>query len=150
MQVKLLNYRSFWFEIQKNQSRIIMIKKFIRKITKSIAANIALEYPNYQNETELLALGSMLSKQQYLLNFDDINDYEFKIFSQWGDDGIIQYLVKNISISNKFFVEFGVEDYVESNTRFLMINNNWSGFVMDGSSEAITSLKNKNWYWKYD
>jgi hypothetical protein len=84
-----------------------------------------------------------------LLNSLCFNDYEFKIFSQWGDDGLIQYLIKNIKIENEIFIEFGVEDYSESNTRFLMMNNNWKGFVMDGSEENMNRLQNQRWYWKY-
>jgi len=101
-------------------------------------------------ETKLLAIGNMLSKQQWLLNSKNINDYEFKIFSQFGDDGIIQYLIKNINIKNETFIEFGVEDYLESNTRFLMMNNNWSGFVMDGSTDNMNKLSQQSWYWKYN
>ena len=52
-------------------------------------------------ETRSLALGALLSNQQQSLNSTDINDYEFKIFSQYGDDGIIQYLVKNLNIKIK-------------------------------------------------
>ena len=36
------------------------------------------------------------------------------------EDGIIRYLIDNIKISNNSFVEFGVEDYEESNTRLLL------------------------------
>jgi len=104
----------------------------------------------FSNETEILAIGSLLSNQQNLMSSTNINDYEFKIFSQWGDDGIIQYLIKNIKIKNEIFIEFGVEDYLESNTRFLMMNDNWSGFVMDGSDYAMKNLKNQKWYWKYN
>ncbi len=102
------------------------------------------------NETLLLAIGKMLSNQQCLINSDNINDYEFKIFSQFGEDGIIQYLIKNIYIENNTFIEFGVENYLESNTRFLMMNNNWQGFVMDGSEEKIKSIRQREWYWKYN
>jgi hypothetical protein len=101
------------------------------------------------DETEILAVGALLSKQQWSLNLPRFNDYEFKIFSQWGDDGLIQYLIKNIHIENEIFIEFGVQDYYESTTRFLMMNNNWNGFVMDGSKENITRIKNQSWYWKY-
>jgi hypothetical protein len=83
------------------------------------------------------------------MNSNNINDYEFKIFSQFGDDGIIQYLIKNVAIENDVFIEFGVENYLESNTRFLLMNNNWSGFVMDGSEKVMNSLNNQSWYWKY-
>lgn len=102
------------------------------------------------DETVLLSIGAMLSQQQHLLNSKNINDYEFKIFSQFGDDGIIQFLIKNIDIKNQTFIEFGVEDYMESNTRFLLMNNNWSGFVMDGSQEAMDKLVKRKWYWRHD
>lgn len=101
------------------------------------------------DETQLLALGTLLSKQQYNIDSDNLHDYEFKIFSQWGDDGIIQYLIKHIFIANKTFIEFGVEDYYESNTRFLMMFNNWEGFVMDGSEENMKKLQRQPYYWKY-
>lgn len=79
-----------------------------------------------------------------------LEEVEFKVFSQWGDDGIIQYLIHHIDIPNKTFVEFGVENYTEANTRFLLINNNWSGLIMDGSSENIEYVKKDTISWKYD
>jgi hypothetical protein len=101
-------------------------------------------------ETILLAQGKLLSNQQNFIHSDNINDYEFKIFSQNGEDGIIQYLTKHISIKNKIFIEFGVENYMESNTRFLMMNNNWSGLVIDGSAANINSIRKREWFWRYD
>ena len=122
------------------------MKNFLKKAVRFIKSSA---YILYNGEITLLATGSMLSKQQSLINSNNINDYEFKIFSQFGDDGIIQYLIKNVNIKNEIFVEFGVGNYLESNTRFLLMNNNWTGFVMDGSVEAMNSLKNQSWYWKY-
>lgn len=124
-----------------------MIKKILKKVIKGISHSPEV---SSHSETELLAIGSLLSNQQYLLKSDNINDYEFKIFSQYGDDGIIQYLIKHIKIENTIFIEFGVQDYLESNTRFLMMNNNWTGFVMDGSAAAMKVLSNQNWFWKYN
>ena len=125
-----------------------MIKKTILKIASLINKIMQISDPN-KNMIELIAIGSMLSNQQYSMNSTNINDYEFKIFSQFGDDGIIQYLIKNILIENEIFIEFGVDNYMESNTRFLMMNNNWSGFVMDGSEKSMNYLKDQSWYWKY-
>ena len=34
-----------------------------------------------------------------------------------------------------------MENYTEANTRFLLVNNNWSGLVLDGSSENIEYIK---------
>lgn len=81
---------------------------------------------------------------------DRLEDVEFKAFSQQGEDGIIQYLINSIDIPNKTFVEFGVENYEESNTRFLLLNNNWSGLVLDGSRPNIDYIKNDFIYWMYD
>jgi len=84
--------------------------------------------------------------------YTSIHEAEFKVFSQFGDDGIIQYLVNQIDIppARRRFIEFGVEDYRESNTRFLLLNNNWSGLIFDGSSENINAIKNDPIYWKYE
>lgn len=60
---------------------------------------------------------------------DSLEEVEFQVYSQFGEDGIIQWLIHNVAIEDKTFVEFGVEDYTEANTRFLLMNNNWSGFV---------------------
>lgn len=79
-----------------------------------------------------------------------LKNYEFKVFSQWGEDGIIQHLTQSIEIKNKSFIEFGVEDFHESNCRFLMMKDNWAGFVMDGSPKNIQRLKQSYFYWKHD
>jgi hypothetical protein len=72
---------------------------------------------------------------------------EFRVFSQWGEDGIIQYLIQHVLIERPLFVEFGVENYLESNTRFLLTNNYWSGLVIDGSQENIDYIKRDVIYW---
>jgi len=124
-----------------------MIKSKLKKLASLISPSFQTQY---KDERELLAIGTLLSHQQFTYTSQNFNDYEFKIFSQYGDDGLIQYLIKHIRIENETFIEFGVGDYSESNTRFLLMNNNWSGFVMDGSDENMNKLKTKNWLWKYD
>lgn len=79
-----------------------------------------------------------------------LEEAEFQVFSQFGEDGIIQWLLHHVSIGEKTFIEFGVEDYSEANTRFLLMNNNWTGLVMDGSEENISRLNAWKYLWKYD
>ena len=74
---------------------------------------------------------------------------EFRVYSQWGDDGIIQYLVQTLNIENKKFIEFGVGDYFESNTHFLLVNNNWSGYVIDSSQKCMDIVKDSSLFWRY-
>src|ERR1700761_5359323 len=62
-----------------------------------------------------------------------IQDAEFRVFSQFGEDGIIQFLVERLSgRMDHSFVEFGVQTYREANTLFLLMNNGWRGLVIDG------------------
>jgi hypothetical protein len=96
------------------------------------------------------ALGRIESRQLSNIQSDNLNDYEFRVFSQWGEDGIIQHLIRSVDVPRKYFVEFGVQDYRESNTRFLLVNNNWSGLVMDASAANIERITKDLVYWAYD
>lgn len=78
-----------------------------------------------------------------------LGDYEFKVFSQWGEDGILQHLTTRLEIPNRSFIEFGVEDFFESNCRFLMMKDLWRGFVIDGSAANIARLRRSYFYWMY-
>jgi hypothetical protein len=55
-----------------------------------------------------------------------------------------------LPIENETFIEFGVENYEESNTRFLMLNNNWRGMVLDGCGADIRAIQKDPIYWQYD
>ena len=74
----------------------------------------------------------------------------FGVFSQFDEDGIIQFLISHMEIKNQTFIEFGVEHYEESNTRFLLMNDNWQGLVMDGSEENVDYIKDDRVSRKYD
>jgi hypothetical protein len=64
----------------------------------------------------------------------DLNAAEFRVFSQFGEDGILQWLLHRVEMPARTFVEFGVEDYRESNTRFLVEQADRSGLAIDGGS----------------
>lgn len=99
----------------------------------------------------LEALGKVLTNQvQAKSSISSLHEVEFRVYSQWGDDGIIQWLIHKLPQLPRRFIEFGVDNYLESNTRFLMVNNNWSGLVMDGSAEKIEWLKRRKWFWRHD
>ncbi|MFY0802753.1 hypothetical protein [Peribacillus frigoritolerans] len=73
---------------------------------------------------------------------DNINAYEKKIQSQNGEDGILEELFNRIGTTNKFFVEFGVEEGIECNTSYLSMYKQWSGVLIEGSTESYTRLVN--------
>lgn len=77
-----------------------------------------------------------------------INEYEQKIYSQNGEDGIIDYIFSQIETTNKFSVEFGVGDGFESNTAYLLEKKNWTGLMMDYGSDNkihVSNVVKKAW-----
>jgi hypothetical protein len=97
-----------------------------------------------------ISQGTILSQLNNRAAHQSLNSYEFKVFSQWGEDGILQHLTQLIPIKNKTFIEFGVEDFFESNCRFLLMKDDWKGFVIDGSESNIARLKASYFFWKHD
>jgi hypothetical protein len=75
-------------------------------------------------------------------------DTEFTVFSQFGEDGIIQFLVQRVPIERRVFVEFGVEDYREANTRFLLVNDAWQGVIADAGTAHRRFLENSRLIWR--
>ncbi len=80
----------------------------------------------------------------------DFRKVGFRVFSQFDEDGIIQYLINGLPIKNKTFIEFGVENYEESNTRFLLLNDHWQGMVLDARASDIRYIQQDKIYWQYD
>jgi len=68
-----------------------------------------------------------------------LNFFEFQSFSQNGEDGIINEIFKRIETTNKYFVEFGVEDGMENNTLFLL-NSGWTGLWIEGNHRNYTKI----------
>jgi hypothetical protein len=69
----------------------------------------------------------------------NLNQFECKIYSQNGEDGLLQAIFQKIGVTNKFAVEFGVENGSECNTRYLVERKGWIALQMDPADHAPTS-----------
>jgi hypothetical protein len=69
-----------------------------------------------------------------------LNRYEFKVFSQAGEDGIISEIFNRIGTTNKFFVEFGVGNGLENNSAYLLVKG-WQGYWIEGSERFCKSIR---------
>ena len=72
----------------------------------------------------------------------DLNKHENKIYSQGGQDGVIEYILSNIKIKNKFCVEFGYSQtgYIDPGTSGpncsnLILHKGWDHIFLDGGNE---------------
>lgn len=111
-----------------------------------------LRLPEDIVEAKMLTARVLIAEMKSRGVASSLADVEFKVFSQFGDDGIIQYLIHHVGIPAELrkFVEFGVEDYEEANTRFLLMNDNWRGLIMDGSAAYMERVKRSRYFWKHD
>lgn len=75
---------------------------------------------------------------------------EFQVYSQWGEDGILEWLFQTLPLRSRRFIEFGVENYRESNTRFLLQQRNLQGLVIDSSADHVRQIQQDPLYWRHD
>jgi len=80
----------------------------------------------------------------------DLTETEVKIFSQNGEDGIIDYLTHKLKVDKKNFVEIGVGNYRESNTRFLYNRYHPKGLIIDCIEDMERKVKSHVNFWKGD
>ena len=96
------------------------------------------------------ALGRIEARQTAVAQPGELKSAEFKVSSQWGEDGIVEHLIRHVPIERDVFVEFGVQDYSEANTRFLLVHHNWSGLVIDGSPDNVDRIRQDSIYWRFN
>lgn len=65
-----------------------------------------------------------------------LNRFEFQVFSQNGEDGIIAEIFNRIGCTNKTFLEIGVGNGLENNTVYLLLQG-WKGYWIDGDKGSI-------------
>ena len=66
-----------------------------------------------------------------------------KVYCQCDEDGIISEIFRRIGTTNKCFVEFGIGDGLENNTRALLFDG-WHGLWIDASSCSIANIRSSS------
>jgi hypothetical protein len=72
-----------------------------------------------------------------------LNEYNEKIYSQFGEDGIIKEILNRIEIENldKYCVEFGARDGIaDSNTYNLIKNHDYKAVLIEGDKKYFKKL----------
>jgi hypothetical protein len=87
-----------------------------------------LQRNNEENELKL-----RLDNKLYL------ERYGYKVYSQNDEDGIIEEIFNRIGVTNKVFIEFGVQNGLESNGHFLL-HKGWRGLWLEGNKKDCKEL----------
>ena len=104
------------------------------------------------NDRNIYTIGSShlaLMRQNYH-NIKDLDELDFKIYSQAGEDGIIDYLLHSLKIKKPKFVEIGTGDYWESNTRFIFERTSCKGLIVDIIENLEQKVMKNVKLWKGD
>jgi hypothetical protein len=98
-----------------------MLLKDIRFSLVSLLRNIYSSIAAKQTEQIKNTLGYILVNDQKAKNLENnyLWDKEFKVYSQFGEDGILTYLCQNLEIHQPNIMEIGTGNFLECNSRFL-------------------------------
>ena len=132
-----------------------MINKVIFNIIKNLTIVMKkLSLSKFVHDKILFYIGLNQLSENRKLYKDTVNiqEVELKIFSQNGEDGIIDYLLNQLKLipSSTNFVEIGVGDYRESNTRFLYNCFHPKGVIVDCIENMESKVKSHVNIWRGD
>lgn len=91
---------------------------------------------------------SILASRANSRSFIHLWDSEVKVFSQWGEDGILDYLCECLDLSKPRILEIGAGNFTECNSRFLVENRSASAYAVDGRNDLIFTISRSPLIWK--
>lgn len=118
-----------------------MFRKFLRKF----AFMAGLQPHDYRYSIGVATIAAHRASTTQKRN---LWDYECKIYSQWGEDGILDFLFDMLMIDKPSIVEFGVGDFSECNSRFSAEYRNSNLFLVDSRQDLLPSVQSNSLYWK--
>lgn len=68
-------------------------------------------------------------------------EFGYSVYSQFGEDGILQYIIQELMLSNKQCCEFGMSGIINSNTYNLVENYGWDGVFIEKNQDNISDIK---------
>jgi hypothetical protein len=69
--------------------------------------------------------------------------YELRVFSQNGEDGVIEEILRRVGAPERFFVEFGASTGTENNCVVLADVLGWTGLFIEGGGLEYDALERK-------
>lgn len=125
----------------------------VRSFGDRVARRIAFEVNRDHIDEPLAEPEIPSSREQYLAigmlrdrpaqGSGGLTPSELRVFSQNGEDGVLAEILARIGVERRFFVEFGVQDGVQCNTRYLAEVLGWSGVYFEADAAAFGDLEQR-------
>jgi hypothetical protein len=104
--------------------------------------------PEISNFKFALGQSAILASRQSYFKVKNLWDAEVKVYSQWGEDGILDYICELIELAKPRVLEIGAGNFLECNSRFIAEFRNASVVAVDARADLLNaplhSLKWKN------
>ena len=91
---------------------------------------------NHQKIIIALSKGGIMMNAR-TINLNQPTTWEFSGFSQNGEDGILDILRKQLSSSNRYFIEIGSSDGIENNSAWLVVAEKYNGIMIEGNPKLV-------------
>lgn len=139
--LSFLNFRLY-------DSRVI--RKFVRDSAKNLLGKL---FPGslVLNSSEfryILGINTILANRSGHKELRILSDAEVSVFSQWGEDGILDFLLQHLQISKPKILEIGAGDFSECNSRFAIQYRNCSAYLVDAREDLKNNLEKSFSMWK--
>jgi len=71
----------------------------------------------------------------------EINEHEYSIYSQFGQNGILAWIFSKIQPKSKTFIEIGCGSGRQCNSAYFILDFGWKGLLVDGSEVNIREAR---------
>ena len=96
----------------------------------------------------LVGQSAALAQRSASSTFTMLWDSEFRVYSQFGEDGILEFLCTSLGLVKPKVLELGAGDFTECNSRFLAENRQASVFAVDAQPSLVKSVETSHLMWR--
>ena len=96
----------------------------------------------------LLGQSAIIASRGNSASFQDLWDSEVKIYSQFGEDGIIDYICEDLGLSKPSILEIGAGNFGECNSRWLVESRNSGAYLVDSRGDLPAGIRQSQLLWK--
>lgn len=122
--------------------KIPIIKDYLsmRKALEDVRSGLKITDNIIRIMIDEYTIKNMHNQQKYQ-NPKSLNRFEYQMYSQGDEDGIIAEIFKRIGTTDRFFIEFGISE-LENNSLALLIQD-WKGVWIEADAKIVRNVKKR-------